>query len=80
MYYPQPVYAQPGFVFTPSISIVGSAVTSNLFVQAGSGRYLFGDFYAQNFVSVGITPWFSFSFATGRPQRIPDVLLAAFTT
>jgi hypothetical protein len=67
VYYPQPVYAQPGFVFTPSISIVGSAVTANLFVSAGTNQYLFGDFYAQNFVSVGITPWFSFSFGTGRP-------------
>jgi WXXGXW repeat (2 copies) len=67
VYYPQPVYAQPGFVFTPSIGIVGSAVTANLFVQASTNQYLFGNFYAQNFVSVGITPWFSFSFATGRP-------------
>jgi len=67
VYYPQPVYAQPGFVFTPSISIVGSAVTANLFVQPATNQYLFGDFYAQNFVSVGITPWFSFTFATGRP-------------
>ena len=67
VYYPQPVYAQTGFVFTPSISIVGPAVTANLFVQASTNQYLFGNFYAQNFVSVGITPWFSFSFATGRP-------------
>ena len=56
VYYPQPVYAQPSFVFTPSISIVGSAVTANLFVPAGTNQYLFGNFYAQNFVSVGITP------------------------
>jgi hypothetical protein len=67
IYYPQPVYAQPNFVFTPSISIVGSAVTANLFVQASTNQYLFGNFYAQNFVSVGITPWFSFSFASGPP-------------
>jgi hypothetical protein len=67
VYYPQPVYTQPGFVFTPSISIVGPAVTANLFVQASTGQYLFGNFYAQNFVSVGITPWFSFSFASGPP-------------
>jgi hypothetical protein len=67
VYYPQPVYAQPNFVFTPSISIVGSAVTANLFVQASTNQYLFGNFYGQNFVSVGITPWFSFSFGTGRP-------------
>jgi WXXGXW repeat (2 copies) len=67
VYYPQPVYTQPNFVFTPSISIVGSAVTANLFVQASTNQYLFGNFYAQNFVSVGITPWFSFSFGTARP-------------
>jgi hypothetical protein len=67
VYYPQPVYVQPGFVFTPSISIVGSAMTSNLFVSVGTNQYLFGDYYAQNFVSVGIVPWFSFSFSVGRP-------------
>jgi hypothetical protein len=67
VYYPQPVYAQPGFVYTPSISIVGSAMTSNLFVSVGTGQYVFGDYYAQNFVSVGIVPWFSFSFSVGRP-------------
>jgi hypothetical protein len=67
MYYPQLVYAQPGFAFTPSISIVGSAVTGNLFVQATTGQYLFGNFYAANYVSVGIVPWFSFSFVAGRP-------------
>ena len=67
VYYPQPVYAQPSFAFTPSITIAGPSITANLFVSAGTGQYLFGDFYAQNFVGVGITPWFSFSFATGPP-------------
>jgi WXXGXW repeat (2 copies) len=67
VYYPQPVYAQPNFVFTPSISIVGPAVTANLFVQANAGQYLFGNYYPQNFLSVGITPWFSFTFASGPP-------------
>jgi hypothetical protein len=67
VYYPQPVYAQPNFVFTPSISIIGSAVTANLFVQASTNTYLFGNYYPQNFVSVGITPWFSFTLASGPP-------------
>jgi hypothetical protein len=67
VYYPQPVYAQPSFAFTPSITITGSAITANLFVQASTNQYFFGDFYAQNYVSVGIVPWFSFSFATGPP-------------
>ena len=67
VYYPQPVYAQPGFVFTPSITIVGSAVTANLFVQASTNQYLFGNYYAQTNVNVGIVPWFSFSFSVGPP-------------
>src|SRR5262245_18422987 len=67
VYYPQPVIAQPGFVFTPTITIVGSALTANLSVQASTNQYLFGDFYAQNVVSVGFVSWFSFSFVSVRP-------------
>ncbi len=67
VYYPQPVYTQVGFAYTPSVAIVGSAMTSNLFVSVGTGQYLFGDYYASNFVSVGIVPWFSFSVVTGPP-------------
>jgi hypothetical protein len=67
VYYPQPVFAQVGFSYTPSVAIVGSAMTSNLFVSVGTGQYLFGNYYAQTNVSVGIVPWFSFSFSTGRP-------------
>ncbi len=67
VYYPQPIYAQPNFMFTPSITIAGPAVTANLFVSAGTNQYLFGNFYAQNFLSVGITPWFSFSIGGGQP-------------
>jgi hypothetical protein len=77
VYYPQPVYAQPGFVFTPSISIMGPAVTANLFVSAGSNQYLFGNYYAQSFVGVGITPWFSFSFMTG-PRAYYDPLFSYY--
>ena len=75
VYYPQPVYAQPNFVFTPSITIVGPAVTANLFVSAGTNQYLFGNFYAQNFLSVGITPWFSFSIGSGQPAFLRPAVL-----
>jgi hypothetical protein len=67
VYYPRPVYLQAGFTYTPGITIGASAMMGNLFVQASTNQYLFGDFYAQSFVSVGITPWFSFTFATGPP-------------
>lgn len=65
VYYPSPVYLQPGYVFTPSISIVSSSFTANLFVQPAYSHYCFGDYYAQSFLSVGIVPWFSLTVATG---------------
>jgi hypothetical protein len=65
VYYAQPVYLQPAYVYTPSITIAAPGLIANLFVQPGYGHYCFGDYYAQSFVSVGIVPWFSFSFVSG---------------
>ena len=68
VYYPQPVYLQPAYVFTPSITIATPGLVANLFVQPGYGHYVFGDYYDRSFLSVGIFPWFSFSYASG-PSR-----------
>ena len=68
VYYPQPVYLQPAYVFTPSITIATPGLVANLFVQPGYGHYCFGDYYDRSFISVGIFPWFSFSYVSG-PSR-----------
>jgi hypothetical protein len=68
VYYPQPVYLQPTYVFTPSITIATPGLVANLFVQPGYGHYCFGDYYDRTFLSVGIFPWFSFTYASG-PSR-----------
>ena len=68
VYYPQPIYLQPSYVFTPSITIATSGLVANLFVQPGYGHYVFGDYYDRSFLSVGIFPWFSFSYMSG-PSR-----------
>ena len=47
VYYPQPVYLQPAYVFTPSITIAAPGLMANLFVQPSYGHYCFGDYYAQ---------------------------------
>ena len=65
VYYPQPIYLQPGYVYSPSVGIMAPGFTANLFVQPGFNQYCFGDYYAQSFVSVGIFPWFSVSFGSG---------------
>src|SRR5262249_4768929 len=68
VYYPQPVYLQPYYVFTPSITIATPGLVANLFVQPSYGHYCFGDYYDRTFLSVGIFPWFSFRYAAG-PSR-----------
>ena len=68
VYYPQPVYMQPSYVFTPSITIATPGLVANLFVQPAYGCYCFGDYYAQSYVAAGIYPWFSFSYVSG-PAR-----------
>ena len=68
VYYPQPVYLQPAYVFTPSITIATPGLVANLFVQPGYGHYVFGDYYDRSFLSFGIFPWFSFTYMSG-PSR-----------
>ena len=68
VYYPQPVYMQPAYVFTPSITIATPGLVANLFVMPGYGHYCFGDYYDRSFIAVGIFPWFSFSYISG-PAR-----------
>jgi hypothetical protein len=60
VYFEQPLYRQPGFTYTPSLGLLGSALASSLFVRPASQQYYFGDYYdASNFQS-GIYPWYSF--------------------
>ena len=56
----QPVYAQPAFVYRPTITIAAGGLMASLFVRPSFGAYYFGDYYAANYVGVGIYPWFSF--------------------
>ena len=40
-------------------------LTASLFVQPSYNHYVFGDYYDRSFLSVGIFPWFSFTYASG---------------
>jgi hypothetical protein len=70
VYYPQPVYLQPAYVFTPSITIATPGLVANLFVMPRYSHYCFGDYYDRTFLSVGILPWFSFSYVSGPARPI----------
>lgn len=68
VYYAQPVYLQPAYVFTPSITIATPGLVANLFVMPSYRHYCFGDYYDRSFLNVGIVPWFSFTYVSG-PAR-----------
>ena len=78
VYYAQPVYLQPAYVYTPSITIAAPGLMANLFVQPNYGHYCFGDYYDRSFVSVGIVPWFSFTFVSGPGRPVYNDPLFVF--
>src|SRR5262249_30183922 len=49
----------PRFVFTPTVVIDTTLLTDFLFVQPHYYHYCFGDFYAPNFLQLGIYPSFA---------------------
>ena len=60
VYFAQPVYQQPQFVYTPAITLLATAMVASLFVRPACQQYYFGDYYATTYVSVGIYPAYSF--------------------
>ncbi len=60
VYYTQPVYLQPAYVYQPTIGIVSDGLMVSLFVRPSCRAYYFGDYYASNYVGIGIYPWYSY--------------------
>jgi hypothetical protein len=60
VYYAQPVYLQPNYVYQPTIGIVSSGLMVSLFVRPSCHAYYFGDYYGSNYAGVGIYPWYSY--------------------
>ncbi len=66
VYFNQPLYAQAGFVWTPSVLINVGLFTDHLFVRPSFCHYYFGDFYATRYAGLGFQPWFSVGIGGGR--------------
>jgi WXXGXW repeat (2 copies) len=60
VYFAQPIYARPRFVYTPTISLMATALVTSLFVRPACHQYYFGDYYATTYVTAGIYPAYSF--------------------
>jgi YXWGXW repeat-containing protein len=63
--YTQPIYTNPGYVYTPMYVVSEPSLFSALFVRPGWGSYFFGDYFARNYVTAGFRPWSGFAGPTG---------------
>ncbi|MDG3005630.1 hypothetical protein [Paludisphaera mucosa] len=81
VYYAQPVYLQPAYVYSPTITIAAPGLVANLFVQPSYNHYCFGDYYDRSFLSVGVFPWFSMTYVSGpRPPAYYDPLFTFYAS
>jgi hypothetical protein len=65
VYFDPVVYVRPGFYYRPAICLDVDVITPHFFCRPSYGHYYFGDYYATNYLSVGITPWFHFHYSRG---------------
>jgi WXXGXW repeat (2 copies) len=70
VYFAQPIYAQPAFVYTPSVVFNIGLFNDCLFVRPSYCHYYFGDYFGPSYATIGFSPWFSLSFG-GRPRCDP---------
>ncbi len=70
VYFAQPVYAQPAFVFTPTVVFNVGLFSDCLFVRPAYCHYYFGDYFAPRYAGIGFSPWFSITIGN-RPHCDP---------
>ncbi|HEY2826861.1 MAG TPA: YXWGXW repeat-containing protein, partial [Pirellulales bacterium] len=70
VYFAQPIYAQPAFVWTPSVVFNIGLFNDCLFVRPSYCSYYFGDYFAPRYAGIGFSPWFSITIGS-RPRCDP---------
>ncbi|WP_435010716.1 YXWGXW repeat-containing protein [Tundrisphaera lichenicola] len=56
---PTPV-ARPRIAYTPTVTLVASAIWTSVFIQPNRNQYCFGDYYGQGGNRGGAVPWYDF--------------------
>lgn len=64
-YFDYAVCYRPGFVYRPAVCLDVELITPHFFCRPAYSHYYFGDYYASSYLSIGITPWFNFTYARG---------------
>jgi hypothetical protein len=58
VYFPRHYYGRPGFFYPLSIVVDIANLESGLFTYPRYSHYYFGDYYGDNFIRIGLYPWF----------------------
>lgn len=61
VYYHRHIYGDPGYYYTPSITIALALFVDHLFVRPRCGHYYFGDYYAARYGDAGYFAAYSWS-------------------
>lgn len=64
-YFDPVVVYRPGYYYRPAVCLDIELITPHFFCRPAYSHYYFGDYYATSYLSVGITPWFNFTYARG---------------
>ncbi|MFO0813802.1 MAG: hypothetical protein U0796_11320 [Gemmatales bacterium] len=64
-YFDPVVVYRPGYYYRPTVCLDIDVITPHFFCRPAYGHYYFGDYYATSYLSIGITPWFNFTYARG---------------
>jgi hypothetical protein len=54
-----PLYNDPNYIFTPTVSLTAAGLADNLFCNVSTGGYYFGDYYDP--IYTGFVPWYAYS-------------------
>ncbi|MBM4005137.1 MAG: hypothetical protein FJ295_17920, partial [Planctomycetes bacterium] len=60
VYFRSTVWRRPNYVYCPSVVVDCNRLTNHFFVFPRWRHYYYGDYYASNYATMGIYPWFSF--------------------
>lgn len=60
VFFTQPVYSRPNYLYTPAVVVDVSVLTSQMFCWPRYHHYCFGDWYAPHWEQRGIYPWYTY--------------------
>jgi hypothetical protein len=79
VYIPPVVYADPAYVYTPTVYVREQCLFGAFFTRRGFGSYYFGDYFAPRYAEVGFVSWCGYTSASVRIGGFYDPLFSYYS-